>query len=494
MKKAISTIGLAFAMGFPVVASADDSAAAAVQLQAENSINNRIAITGKQLPSQISSEVTSESAIKNVTDESITLTGIPSAETDEQEARIQSFSAQADTPSPQVFDPAYTPICTELSVDTVYTLTGTVTGESYCYYFAVTDDPVRIDSVLIGQQAGNDHDVTIAQDDPNNPYTFPTSYSSVYVGNHDERVSFVSDAGHYYFLIEAVESTGAAFNFALQSIDNFDEYEVNDTLATATELVHSETFTGNIDSGIDEDYYTYTTVGESITVEVTQYDPNHNLFVSYDEGASWSIISGSGRFDPPTEPGDVITFGVAYGGSLNPANPYSITVYDNRGLKISKLVGLIVNLHSSSGQNYLNKTLGNYRVDGYPVKGGVRGHYVRFFGQLKFPYDEPAPYMDFIFDYTLTEDGIGHWFHEVDVKSDSDGFFEILVPLNECSSFNTYTQRVPGEDPDIHYNFDLERFHIRADTVNGEQVLNTANEYFFNLCSASPGADILDPL
>lgn len=493
MKKAISTLGFALAIGVPALANAVNLKEEGTALRAEDALNNRIAISGAQISAPPSNNIDIESSITNVTNESITLEGMPSTLTEQQETRVQSFAAESEA-SAQVFDPAYTPACTELAIGTVYTLSGTATGSSYCYYFPVTSETVRIDAVLINQLANSDHDITVAQDDPNNPYTFPIVHSSTYTGNSDERVSFISDAGHYYLFIDTYASTGEPFNIAFQAIENFDEYEINDTLATATALTYSETVTGNIDTGYDEDYYSYTAESDKITVEVIQDDNIHDMYVSYDEGVTWSTVNGSGRFEPTVEPGDVITFGVIRGDSLNPANPYSITVYDNRGLKVNNLTNLIINLHSSSGQNYLNKTLGNYRVDGVPITGGVKGHYVRFFGILWLTNGEPAPYADFTFDYTLAKDGIGHWYHEVSANTDGDGFFEILLPLNECLGLNSYTQRVPGSDPDINYIFDLETFHIRAETLNGEQVMNTANEYFFNLCAASPGADILDPL
>jgi len=495
MKKVISTLGLALAVGLPVLANAVNLKEEGIALSAEDALDNPVAVSGAQLSITPTTdiEIQIESAIQNVTDESITLEGIPSTLTEQQEARVQSFAAESE-PSARVFDPAYTPACNELAIDTVYTLSGTATGNSYCYYFPVTSETVRIDAVLINQLADSDHDITVAQDDPNNPYTFPIVHSSTYTGNSDERVSFISDAGHYYLFIDTYASTGEAFNIAFQAIENFDEYEINDSLATAVELEYSETATGNIDSGYDEDYYFYTAASDKITVEVTQDDNIHDMYVSYDEGATWSTIDGSGRFEPTIEPGDVMTFGVIRSETLNPANPYSITVYDNRGLKVNRLTNHIINLHSASGQNYLNKTLGNYRVNNVPIYGGVKGHYVRFFGILWLTNGEPAPYADFTFDYTLTEDGIGHRYHEVSANTDGNGWFEILLPLNECFGYNSYTQRVSGLDPDINYIFDLETYHIRADTLNGEQVMNTANEHFFNLCAASPGADILEPL
>ncbi|WP_157954208.1 hypothetical protein [Saccharospirillum mangrovi] len=205
-------------------------------------------------------------------------------------------------------------------------------------------------------------------------------------------------------------------------------------------------------------------------------------------------VTGSGRYTHTATPGDEIKFLVLSTGVLNSSNPYTITVYDDRGLKIGQMVGHIVNSQTLTGQNYLNQTITGYYVDGYPIKGGVVGNYVRFFGQLKLQNGEPARMMQFIFDYTTAEDGIGSVYHEKIVRADHDGFFDILVPLPECKGYFTHIEEVSGLDPDLLFTFDRERYHVRADTINGEKVLSTENEYFFNLCQVRTIPDDDNPV
>lgn len=84
------------------------------------------------------------------------------------------------------------PSCVQLNINTSYTLTNTVSGNNYCYYFPVpSSSSVKIEAFLNSQQVGENHNLTLAQDDPANPYTFPSSATSSSSGNSDERALMV---------------------------------------------------------------------------------------------------------------------------------------------------------------------------------------------------------------------------------------------------------------------------------------------------------------
>lgn len=89
------------------------------------------------------------------------------------------------------------PGCQKLNINLSYTLPSTRTGGSYCFYFAVTESKLRAIAFIKNQRAGENQDLLLAQDDPNNPYSFPKVKISNLSGNANEFAEIISGAGHY---------------------------------------------------------------------------------------------------------------------------------------------------------------------------------------------------------------------------------------------------------------------------------------------------------
>lgn len=406
--------------------------------------------------------------------------------------REEESVEKADAPlslQTRVYSPAYTPICTQLNPNTIYTMSGTTTGSLSCFYFETTVESVKVEARLFNQLAGNDHSLLVAQDDPANPYTFPFALISDLPGNTDERIQFLSDAGHYYIQIEANVSDGSPFFFALNFIEDFDEHELNETIATATTLTSGQPITANIDSPRDVDFYEYSLIGTELVMQVQQNPNFHSMWISFDEGQNWDPLTGSGTLDlTPHLETDTVLIGVMAAANVDPATTYTLGLWDNKGMTFSHLQGEIirsVNTGIPQGQpgHLIDQTIPGYWVDGHPpLRGGVHEHRVRFYGQLRLSDGSPAVFRNFTFGYTRTFGGIGNTYHQESHFTDINGYYEVFAELEECHGYRTHFHSVSGLNPNLWFLFDRERYEILGNTVNGVQALNTANEYFFNIC------------
>lgn len=397
--------------------------------------------------------------------------------------------------TPRIYNPAYAPLCTPLQVNTTYTLSGTAPGAALCYYFQVTNDPANITSEdvkivgrIFNQAANNDHWLRVGQDDPDFPNSFPLVLHNPITGSGEERVQFLSDDGHYYFFIDAIDSTGAPFNFRLDAIHNFDDQELNEGVATAHALEAELEVTGNLDWAQDQDIYSYTTVGTEIAIQVSEHATAHQALFSLDGGVNWGPVD-TGLWTLNVDPGTNLLFAFVQGTQPDAAQAYTFEIFDDRGVEIHSLVGEIVNSQNrNTGENFLNQKITSYTYDNYPITGGVFRHNVRFFGQLKIPSPNglvPAKFRNFKIDWTQRDNGIGGRYFERDLMTDESGFYDFVVHLDECNGNKSHTKQVSGLDPDLWFSFDLEAYHITAEAASapsGVRQYNTANEKFFNLC------------
>lgn len=384
----------------------------------------------------------------------------------------------------RVYSPDYTPGCTQLNPNTTYTLSGTTNGTFECFYFETTADPVKVEGRLYNQQPGNDHDLLVAQDDPDNPYTFPFSRYSALPGNADERVQFISDAGHYYIQIETIVSDGAPFSFELNFIEDFDEHELNDTIGTATTLTSGVPISGNIDSPRDIDFYEYSLIGTELVLQLNQDEDLHVVRVSFDEGQSWSPpVEGSGRIDLTSHLGsDTVLIGVlaAPSGLVDTGTGYTLGLWDDEGMTFSHLQGQVIRSYNRFTEQYYFQKIPGFEHT--QIQAGVHDHYLRFFGQLRLSNGEPAVFRRFEFGHTKAAGSIGSVYHLDELITDINGFFTHYIRLYDCHGYRAHFRSVPGLDPDLWFLYDRERYEILAMTPNGEKVLNTSNEYFHNIC------------
>lgn len=390
------------------------------------------------------------------------------------------------------YDPNYVPGCTELSTNTMYTLNSTTTGVNECFYFDVPLDSVRIEVDIIEQTAGNNHDLIVAQDDPNNPYTLPVLESSLLPSNANERVSYINDAGHYYLILDPVVSNGDPFKFAFLVTQEFDDYEINDSLSNPTSLTEGEDITANIDTRFDYDLYEYVTIGTELYIH-NEFNPNfHSIGYSIDNGINFYVLPADNVINVPAPGTKVMLLVLAPSTISNPAVEYVLGVYDDKGTFIGNLSGLTLSSQSSTGIDYGTQHIPGFYINGYHIPGGVVGNRLRFFAQIWLDNGEPAKYRSLDFEYylpaigyiqeSIRTNGLGHLDETIDLPSSCAGNYEEVE-----SGF--------GSDPDKHFIFDLGTFQFTAEIVNGITLdLNGQNiNDFFNLCHVHNEEVYLNP-
>ena len=150
------------------------------------------------------------------------------------------------------------PQCPTLATGNLYTLSGLNAGDTACYHFEITARS-KTTALLLNQETGNNIDLSIIRHNADNTYTALGTSNNI--GNADETVVVLTELGHYYWFMEAQESTGAAFNFGAAVATALDDYEFNDTAATATVLADKQhKIIANMDSATDIDIYIFTSV------------------------------------------------------------------------------------------------------------------------------------------------------------------------------------------------------------------------------------------
>ena len=200
---------------------------------------------------------------------------------------------KADAPKPpisrsnglQARSNAYTPLCTSLSINQLYTLSGVQQGGSYCYHFEIGQHS-KTEAVVTEQSPGTDFELFLLRDIGNG--NLQLVGHSNQPGNADESILAVTPPGHYYWLMNAHASDGSPVGGALVAAP-IDAHEPNDSLESATVLPDTlNVITGNSDSAWDYDYYAFTSVrGQTLRLMLTGAEAgtsNRWLLETYDEG------------------------------------------------------------------------------------------------------------------------------------------------------------------------------------------------------------------
>jgi hypothetical protein len=182
---------------------------------------------------------------------------------------------------------AYTPLCTSLSVNQLYTLSGVQQGGSYCYHFEIGQHS-KTEAVVTEQSAGTDFELFLLRDDGNG--NLQLVGHSNQPGNADESILAVTPPGHYYWLMNAHASDGSPVGFGALVAAPIDAYEPNDSPESATVLPDTlNVITGNSDSAWDYDYYEFTSVrGQALRLMLTGKEAgtsNRWLLEIYKDGA-----------------------------------------------------------------------------------------------------------------------------------------------------------------------------------------------------------------
>lgn len=185
----------------------------------------------------------------------------------------------------------FTPLCPTLDTNVSYSLSGTFTGDSYCYHFTIPNR-AKTTTYIVDQNTETDFTLSLIYDDgDNNLFLLGTSNNP---NNNDEFVQAITDPGHYYWLLEANSSTGEPISFGSITSTNFDQYEINDTRDQATIIPDGmHTYLANSDSAIDYDYYSFTAIrGQDLGVyfEGTSNNSNSWILELYN-GGQWVALN-----------------------------------------------------------------------------------------------------------------------------------------------------------------------------------------------------------
>lgn len=216
---------------------------------------------------------------------------VPSAPA--QEASDQAASAPNSTPLSrsnglQARSNAYTPLCTSLSINQLYTLSAVQQGGSYCYHFKIGQHS-KTEAVVTGQSADTDFELFLLRDVGNG--NLQLVGHSNQPGNADESILAVTPPGQYYWLMNAHVSDGSPIGFGALVAAPIDAHEPNDSLESATVLPDTlNVITGNSDSAWDYDYYEFTSVrGQALRLRLAgaEAGTSNRWLLEYYKGGTW---------------------------------------------------------------------------------------------------------------------------------------------------------------------------------------------------------------
>lgn len=185
-----------------------------------------------------------------------------------------------------------TPLCPTLSINTLYTLTGTTTGGSYCYHFQVTQR-AKTQVFLIGQNANTDFALTLIRHEEDD--TLTVLGTSDQTGNTDESLLALTQPGHYYWLMTANASDGSAFQFGALVNTAADAHELNDVPGLATVIPNDRTpMIGNMDSAQDVDYFQFVAQhGQDVFVRMDDTFGLGEWQLEYFTGTFWAPLNAN---------------------------------------------------------------------------------------------------------------------------------------------------------------------------------------------------------
>jgi len=183
----------------------------------------------------------------------------------------------------------YTPLCTTLSTNLVYTLNGTQTGGTYCYHFNISQR-AKTTTVLLSQGVGTDFTLNLLQDINGTLYTIATSNNA---DNINEIIKTMTNPGEYYWYMEANSATNATIQFGAVESINFDTYEVNDASNVSTLLTGERNFVmGNHEDGNDIDYFHYQLpLDDSIDIKLNDMESPGQWILELNLNGIWQTLT-----------------------------------------------------------------------------------------------------------------------------------------------------------------------------------------------------------
>jgi hypothetical protein len=184
---------------------------------------------------------------------------------------------------------AYTPLCSTLSINTAYSLNGTVPGGQYCFHFEVTER-AKTEAFLIGQAASTDFALTLLRHEDDGSFTYMGG--SDLAGNANESVLALTEYGQYYWLLDANSSDGSAITFGAAVNTAADSHELNDSVAMATVLADGRNVVyGNMDGATDVDYFLFTSLrGQNVEINLDDFYGSNEWIIEIWNGA-WSPVT-----------------------------------------------------------------------------------------------------------------------------------------------------------------------------------------------------------
>jgi hypothetical protein len=238
-------------------------------------------IIGKGIPAEINLSNVASPDIEVLSE------GTSTAEGYQSEPKKNTISALA-------YDPSYSPICTELSINTLYNLTIS-SGNYYCVYFEVSQKS-RTEFTALYQTVNRQVNVDVFQD-VNANYSFTSLGNSVDTDSDDSVISF-TEPGHYYMQMYATQSDGGTISFAAASNTAVDGYEGNDSMSSVYTLADDvNEILANLDYIGDYDYYRYQSDhGQDLYLSFTDIAGNNQWIIELLTSGSWSELTAGNEY------------------------------------------------------------------------------------------------------------------------------------------------------------------------------------------------------
>ncbi|MBE0377154.1 hypothetical protein [Pseudoalteromonas prydzensis] len=329
-------------------------------------------------------------------------------------AKKRNKKALSSVANTEVSTTSITPQCPTLATGNLYTLSGLNVSGTACYHFEITERS-KTTALLLNQETGNNIDLSIIRHNEDNTYT--TLGTSSNAANADETVVVLTVPGHYYWFMEAQESTGAAFNFGAAVTTELDDYEFNDTAATATVLADKQhKISANMDSATDIDIYKFTSVrGQDVLLNFSDNNLDEWIVEYYSAGWQTFTINADntlGNLQPnqeiyvrvrpnlalPVNPNNY--YGLTFGSKVVSASNHYVSGESN--VNRVPYSSFVSDLPYATTQAYRKLTWGITLQDstGQPIEGAS--------AVLKFDQDirEPEGVIEYT-DYEMVSNSIG---------------------------------------------------------------------------------------
>lgn len=225
-----------------------------------------------------------------------------------KEDDTESYSWTRSTTSKQLharsYSNEYTPACTQLESNTIYTLTPETDGV-YCAYFDMPEN-ARAEFFVYDQADGRQMDLEVYQDIQGN-YEF-TQLGASSASTAEDSVFIYAESGHYYMQMITVAADGADVHFAVAVNTEVDGYEANDSAATAYDMQSDMNYIeANLDWSGDVDYYRYAlTHSKEVTFGYSGAGQDTAVYLN----AQWYALEAGKNYTLTPAAGDVLYFRV----------------------------------------------------------------------------------------------------------------------------------------------------------------------------------------